>query len=95
MRVDTQGEFRVGVSEVLGDGVGLLTGVDEYGGIEVLEGVHAVAASRFDVTRGKGESPSGAPQVHLALRPPIDLYPVCLRVIESELIPWWYATMMA
>ena len=43
MGVDAQGEAGVGVAEVLGDGLDGLAGVDEHGGVEVAEGVHAVA----------------------------------------------------
>ena len=48
MRVDAQGEARVGVSQVLRQGPDRLPRVEQDACVEVPERVHAVFAGRFD-----------------------------------------------
>src|SRR5436190_6905991 len=57
MGVDTEREARVGVPEVLSDGLHRLAGVDEHGGVEVAQRVHAVRSTRLDVCRADGWTP--------------------------------------
>jgi hypothetical protein len=43
--IDAEGEARIGVAEIIGDGTDGLAGVDEHRGVEVAKSVHAVGPS--------------------------------------------------
>jgi hypothetical protein len=77
VRVDAEREPRVGVAEVLGDGLHRLAGVDQHGRVEVPERVHAVLAGRLDA----GDLEGGLPDVPVEVRP-VDR--VVLPCVEEE-----------
>jgi hypothetical protein len=57
--VNAKGEAWVGVTEEIGDGSDRLAGIDQDRGVEVAEGVHAVAATFVDPSLRQRRSPDG------------------------------------
>ncbi len=63
MGVDAEGEAGVRVAEVLGDGLDGSAGIDEHGGVEVPQGVHAVVSAGLDTGGHEGAVPDAVVEV--------------------------------